>query len=167
MQIKENKKGAIGSLIMSVLLFAAGFLGYVYYELAASAIFTMIVTLVCAVFCVKKIVQESFIEIFDDGFGVKKGSKQHKFYFKDIDEISTRVVDKKRDIQVLNVKFKRGRLDREAADRLIQPIGENDAIILDKYEKSKYEIFNLLREKLQILNPQEESEATRKIKNKS
>ncbi|QCD51863.1 molybdate transport repressor [Campylobacter sp. RM16192] len=152
MQIKENKKGAIGSLVMSILLFLAGLVGYLYYELSGSGIFTMVISFICAVFCVKKIVQESFIEIFDDGFGVKKGSKQHKFYFKDIDEISTRVIDKKRDIQVLNVKFKRGKLDRDAADGLIQPIGENDAIILDKYEKSKYEIFNLLREKLQKLN---------------
>ncbi|MDO5046262.1 molybdate transport repressor [Campylobacter sp.] len=149
MQIKENKKGAISSLIMSVLLFAAGLAGYLYYELKGSGIFTMVITLICAVFCVKKIVQESFIEIFDDGFAVKKGSKQHKFQFKDIDEISTRVVDKKRNVQVLNVKFKRGKLDREAADGLIQPIGDNDAIILDKYEKSKYEIFNLLKNKIQ------------------
>lgn len=149
MQIKENKKGAIGSLVMSILLFAAGFVGYFYYGLGGSGIFTMAVTLICAVFCVKKIVQESFIEIFDDGFAVKKGSEYSKFSFSDIDEISTRVIDKKRNVQVLNVKFKNGKLDRTAALGLIQPIGENDAIILDKYEKSKYEIFNILKNKIQ------------------
>ncbi|EAT99896.1 hypothetical protein [Campylobacter curvus] len=149
MRINENKKGAVAVLVLSVVLFAAGCAGYFYYQLAGSGIFTMVMGLLCAAFCVRKIAQVGFLQIDDDGFGVQKGAKFAKFYFKDIEEISVKTIDTKREIDVLNVKFKRTKLDRDTAYGLIQPIGDNDAVILDKYELSKSEIFRKLKEKFE------------------
>lgn len=76
---------------------------------------------------------------------IQKGGKNAKFYFKDIDEIGIREIDDKRKISVLNMRFKRGKLDRDTADCLMQPIGDDDAVIYDKYELSKHEIFKILK----------------------
>nr|WP_314747165.1 hypothetical protein [uncultured Campylobacter sp.] len=46
---------------------------------------------------------------------------------------------------VLNIKFKKGKLDRELACVLVQPTGDDDAVIYDKYELSKREIFKILQ----------------------
>ncbi|WP_169778606.1 molybdate transport repressor [Campylobacter curvus] len=152
MRINENKKGAVAVLVLSVVLFAAGCAGYFYYQLAGSGIFTMVMGLLCAAFCVRKIAQVGFLQIDDDGFGVQKGAKFAKFYFKDIEEISVKTIDAKRKIDVLSVKFKRAKLDRDAAYGLIQPIGDNDAVILDKYELSKSEIFRELKGRFENMN---------------
>ena len=109
----------------------------------------MAVAVICAVFCVKKIFQVSFLRIEDDGFLVQKGGKNAKFYFKDIKQISIREIDAKRKIDVLNVKFKKGGLDRELAYGLMQPTGDDDAVIYDKYELSKNEIFKILKQKFE------------------
>ena len=147
MTTKENKKGAVNALFLAVTLFGAGFAGYFYYALGGTGVFTMAVAAICAVFCVKKILQVGFLSIDDDGFFIQKGGKNAKFYFKDIDEIGIREIDVKRKIDVLNVRFKRGKLDREAADGLMQPIGDDDAVIYDKYELSKHEVFKILKQK--------------------
>ncbi|MFC2751065.1 MAG: molybdate transport repressor [Campylobacter sp.] len=154
MTTKENKKGAVSALFLAVALFAAGCAGYFYYGIGGTGVFTMVVAVICAVFCVKKIFQVSFLSIDDDGFLVQKGGKNAKFYFKDIEEIGVRMVDAKRKIDVLNVRFKRGKLDRDAADGLIQPIGDDDAVIYDKYELSKHEVFKILKQKFEALNAQ-------------
>ncbi|WP_462104932.1 hypothetical protein [Campylobacter concisus] len=62
------------------------------------------------------------------------------------------MVDAKRKIDVLNVRFKRGKLDREAAAGLMQPIGDDDAVIYDKYELPKHEIFKILKQKFEVIN---------------
>ena len=152
MTTKENKKGAVSALFLAVALFAAGCAGYFYYGIGGTGVFTMVVAVICAVFCVKKIFQVSFLSIDDDGFLVQKGGKNAKFYFKDIEEIGVRMVDAKRKIDVLNVRFKRCKLDRDAADGLIQPIGDDDAVIYDKYELSKHEIFKTLKQKFEVIN---------------
>ena len=85
---------------------------------------------------------------------IQKGGKNAKFYFKDIDEIGIREIDDKRKIDVLNVRFKKGKLDRDAADGLMQPIGDDDAVIYDKYELSKHEVFKILKQKFEALNAQ-------------
>ena len=149
MTTKENKKGAVSALFLAIALFAAGCAGYFYYGIGGTGFFTMAVAVICAVFCVKKIFQVSFLSIDDDGFLLQKGGKNAKFYFKDIEEIGVRMVDAKRKIDVLNVRFKRGKLDRDAADGLMQPIGDDDAVILDKYELSKSEIFRELKGKFE------------------
>ena len=154
MTTKENKKGAVSALFLAVALFCAGFAGYFYYALGGTGVFTMAVAAICAVFCVKKILQVGFLSIDDDGFFIQKGGKNAKFYFKDIDEIGIREIDVKRKIDVLNVRFKRGKLDREAADGLMQPIGDDDAVIYDKYELSKHEVFKILKQKFEALNAQ-------------
>ena len=59
------------------------------------------------------------------------------------------------------MRFKRGKLDREAADGLMQPIGDDDAVIYDKYELSKHEIFKILKQKFEALNVQK-NENTKK-----
>ena len=87
-------------------------------------------------------------------FSYKKGGKNAKFYFKDIDEIGIPEIDAKRKISVLNVKFKKGGLDRELAYDLMQPIGDDNAVIYDKYELSKHEIFKILKQKFEALNAQ-------------
>ena len=51
------------------------------------------------------------------------------------------------------MRFKRGKLDRDAADGLMQPIGD-DAVIYDKYELSKHEIFKILKQKFEALSAQ-------------
>ena len=154
MTTKENKKGAVSALFLAVALFAAGCAGYFYYGIGGTGIFTMAVAVICAIFCIKKIFQVSFLRIEDDGFLVQKGGKSAKFYFKDIEEIGVRMVDVKRKIDVLNVRFKRGRLERDAADGLMQPIGDDDAVIYDKYELSKHEVFKILKQKFEALNTQ-------------
>lgn len=154
MTTKENKKGAVSALFLAVALFGAGVTGYFYYALGGTGVFTMAVAAICAVFCVKKIFQVSFLSIDDDGFLVQKGGKNAKFYFKDIEEIGVRMVDAKRKIDVLNVRFKRGKLDRDAADGLMQPIGDDDVVIYDKYELSKHEVFKILKQKFEALNAQ-------------
>ena len=152
MTTKENKKGAVTALFLAVALFCAGFAGYFYYALGGTGVFTMAVSVICAVFCVKKILQVGFLSIDDDGFFIQKGGKNAKFYFKDIDEIGIREIDVKRKIDVLNVRFKRGKLDRELAYDLMQPIGDDDAVIYDKYELSKHEVFKILKQKFEAIN---------------
>ena len=152
MTTKENKKGAVSALFLAVALFCAGFAGYFYYALGGTGVFTMAVSVICAVFCVKKILQVGFLSIDDDGFFIQKGGKNAKFYFKDIDEIGIREIDVKRKIDVLNVRFKRGKLDRELAYDLMQPIGDDDAVIYDKYELSKHEVFKILKQKFEAIN---------------
>ena len=154
MTTKENKKGAVSALFLAIALFAAGCAGYFYYGIGGTGVFTMVVAVICAVFCVKKIFQVSFLGIDNDGFLVQKGGKNAKFYFKDIEEIGIREIDAKRKISVLNVKFKKGGLDREAANGLMQPIGDDDAVIYDKYELSKHEVFKILKQKFEALNAQ-------------
>ena len=149
MTVKENKKGVASALFLAIALFCAGFAGYFYYALGGTGIFTMAVAVICAVFCVKKLFQVSFLRIEDDGFLVQKGGKNAKFYFKDIKQISIREIDAKRKVDVLNVKFKKGRLDRELAYGLMQPTGDDDAVIYDKYELSKHEIFKILKQKFE------------------
>ena len=83
------------ALFLAVALFAAGCAGYFYYGIGGTGIFTIVVAVICAVFCVKKIFQVSFLSIDDDGFLVQKGGKNAKFYFKDIEEIGVRMVDAK------------------------------------------------------------------------
>ena len=148
MKILENKKGAKLTLPATIILFGAGFALYSYYGYGTSAIFTMIVSALCAIFCVKKIFQESFINIDDEGFSVKKGAKEAKFYFKDIENIDTRTIDVKKNVQILSVYFKKNRFDPELAGGLIQPIGKGEAAILDNYEQSIHELRVILREKL-------------------
>ena len=148
MTTKENKKGVASALFLAVALFAAGCAGYFYYGLGGTGVFTMTVAVICAVFCVKKIFQVSFLSIDDDGFLVQKGGKNAKFYFKDIEEIGVRMVDAKRKIDVLNVKFKKGGL----AYDLMQPTGDDNAVIYDKYELSKHEVFKILKQKFEAIN---------------
>ncbi|WP_257640254.1 hypothetical protein [Campylobacter concisus] len=62
------------------------------------------------------------------------------------------MVDAKRKIDVLNVRFKRGKLNREAAYGLMQPIGADNAVIYDKYELSRHEIFKILKQKFEKCN---------------
>ena len=138
MTTKENKKGAASALFLAVALFAAGCAGYFYYGLGGTGVFTMTVAVICAVFCVKKIFQVSFLSVDDDGFLVQKGGKNAKFYFKDIEEIGVRMIDAK----------------RNAAGGLVQPIGDDDAVIYDKYELSKHEVFKILKQKFEALNAQ-------------
>lgn len=55
------------------------------------------------------------------------------------------------------MRFKRGKLDRDAADGLMQPIGDDDAVIYDKYELSKHEVFKILKQKFEALNVQKKT----------
>ncbi|WP_234400457.1 hypothetical protein [Campylobacter concisus] len=52
------------------------------------------------------------------------------------------------------MRFKRGKLDREAANGLMQPIGDDDAVVYDKYELSMHEVFKILKQKFDALNAQ-------------
>jgi|GEM_PF-2813333 len=83
-------------------------------------------------------------------FSYKKGGKNAKFYFKDIDEIGIPEIDAKHKISVSNIKFKKSRL----AYGLMQPIGDDNAVIYDKYELSKHEVFKILKQKFEALNAQ-------------
>lgn len=148
MKISESKTSAKQLLLASGGLFAVGAISHWGYGLGGTAIFTMAVAVLCALACVKKLRSDGFIEILDDGFVVRKGGKQGKFFFKDIEAIDTKTIDVKRNVQILSVNFKRGKLDLALADGLLQPIGDDEAVILNNYEKSIHELRNLLREKL-------------------
>ena len=148
MTTKENKKGAASALFLAVALFVAGCAGYFYYGIGGTGVFTMVVAVICAVFCVKKIFQVSFLSIDDDGFLVQKGGKNAKFYFKDIDEIAIKSFGDKKKVETLSIKFKKNRLDRDACFGLVQPLGDDLIIIFDKYELSKFTISKELRDRL-------------------
>ena len=45
-------------------------------------------------------------------------------------------------------------LNVKSTDGLMQPIGDDDAVIYDKYELSKHEVFKILKQKFEALNMQ-------------
>ncbi|MBE3021929.1 MARVEL domain-containing protein [Campylobacter sp. 7477a] len=152
MKILENKRGAKLNLLSSLILFCIGGVLYYYYDYRASAIFTMVVSAICVVFCLKKIFQESFILIENDGFVIKKAGRQAKFYFADIKGVYTKIVEKKSGVEILVVSFGRAKFDLELIRGLMYHAGESDASLPNIYEKSIYEIRSIIKEKLENFN---------------
>lgn len=150
---KESKKDVFWALAFGLGLFAFSIVGYLYLALGAVSLFGIIIGALSAFFCVRKILQNSFLRIEDDGFIITKGSKSIKFYFKDIDEITIKSFGDKKKVETLSVKFKKNRLDRNACFGLVQPVGDDLIIIFDKYELSKFTISKELRDRLNILEP--------------
>ena len=101
-----------------------------------------------AFFCVRKILQNNFFEIDDDGFVIKKGSKNIKFFFKDIDEIAIKSFGDKKKVDALSVKFRKNRLDRDACFGLVQALGDDMIVIFDRYELSQFTLSKELRDRL-------------------
>ena len=145
---KESKKDVFWALAFGLGLFIFSIIGYFYISLGAASLFGIIIGALSAFFCVRKILQNSFLRIEDDGFIITKGSKSIKFYFKDIDEIAIRSFGDKKKVETLSVKFRKNRLDRDACFGLVQPIGDDMIIIFDKYELSKFTISKELRDRL-------------------
>ena len=145
---KESKKDVFWALAFGLGLFAFSIIGYFYLDLGTPSLFGVIVGAISTFFCVRKILQNNFFEIDDDGFVIKKGSKNIKFFFKDIDEIAIKSFGDKKKVETLSVKFKKNRLDRDACFGLVQPLGDDLIIIFDKYELSKFTISKELRDRL-------------------
>lgn len=145
---KESKKDLFLTLAFGVGLFIFSIFGYFYLALGTPSLLGIIVGALSAFFCIRKILQNNFLRIDDDGFIITKGSKSIKFYFKDIDEIAIRSFGDKKKVETLSVKFKKNRLDRDACFGLVQPLGDDLIIIFDKYELSKFTISKELRDRL-------------------
>ncbi|WP_054196114.1 hypothetical protein [Campylobacter concisus] len=145
---KESKKDLFLTLAFGVGLFIFSIFGYFYLALGTPSLLGIIVGALSAFFCIRKILQNNFLRINDDGFIITKGSKNIKFYFKDIDEIAIRSFGDKKKVETLSVKFRKNRLDRDACFGLVQPIGDDMIIIFDKYELSKFTISKELRDRL-------------------
>lgn len=145
---KESKKDLFLTLAFGVGLFIFSIFGYFYLALGTPSLLGIIVGALSAFFCIRKILQNNFLRIDDDGFIITKGSKSIKFYFKDIDEIAIRSFGDKKKVETLSVKFKKNRLDRNACFGLVQPLGDDLIIIFDKYELSKFTISKELRDRL-------------------
>lgn len=145
---KESKKDVFWALAFGLGLFIFSIVGYLYLALGAVSLFGIIIGALSAFFCVRKIFQNNFLSIEDDGFIITKGSKSIKFYFKDINEIAIKSFGDKKKVETLSVKFKKNRLDRNACFGLVQPLGDDLIIIFDKYELSKFTISKELRDRL-------------------
>ena len=145
---KESKKDLFLTLAFGVGLFIFSIFGYFYLALGTPSLLGIIVGALSAFFCIRKILQNNFLCIDDDGFIITKGSKSIKFYFKDIDEIAIRSFGDKKKVETLSVKFRKNRLDRDACFGLVQPLGDDLIIIFDKYELSKFTISKELRDRL-------------------
>lgn len=145
---KESKKDVFWALVFGLGLFIFSIIGYFYLALGTASLFGIIIGALSAFFCVRKIFQNNFLRIEDDGFIITKGSKSIKFYFKDIDEIAIKSFGDKKKVETLSVKFKKNRLDRDACFGLVQPLGDDLIIIFDKYELSKFTISKELRDRL-------------------
>ncbi|WP_149710542.1 molybdate transport repressor [Campylobacter concisus] len=145
---KESKKDVFWALAFGLGLFAFSIIGYFYLALGTASLFGIIIGALSVFFCVRKIFQNNFLRIEDDGFIITKGSKSIKFYFKDIDEIAIKSFGDKKKVETLSIKFKKNRLDRDACFGLVQPLGDDLIIIFDKYELSKFTISKELRDRL-------------------
>ncbi|OUT19802.1 molybdate transport repressor [Campylobacter concisus] len=145
---KESKKDVFWALTFGIGLFIFSIIGYFYLALGTASLFGIIIGAPSAFFCVRKIFQNNFLRIEDDGFIITKGSKSIKFYFKDINEIAIKSFGDKKKVETLRVKFKKNRLDRDACFGLVQPLGDDLIIIFDKYELSKFTISKELRDRL-------------------
>lgn len=145
---KESKKDLFLTLAFGVGLFIFSIFGYFYLALGTASLFGIIIGALSAFFCVRKIFQNNFLRIEDDGFIITKGSKSIKFYFKDIEEIAIKSFGDKKKVETLSIKFKKNRLDRDACFGLVQPLGDDLIIIFDKYELSKFTISKELRDRL-------------------
>ncbi|QPH87465.1 molybdate transport repressor [Campylobacter concisus] len=148
MTTKESKKDLFLTLAFGVGLFIFSIFGYFYLALGTASLFGIIIGALSAFFCVRKIFQNNFLRIEDDGFIITKGSKSIKFYFKDIDEIAIKSFGDKKKVETLSVKFKKNRLNRDVCFGLVQPLGDDLIIIFDKYELSKFTISKELRDRL-------------------
>ncbi|MBE9828238.1 molybdate transport repressor [Campylobacter concisus] len=145
---KESKKDVFWALAFGLGLFIFSIVGYFYLALGTASLFGIIIGALSVFFCIRKIFQNNFLRIEDDGFIITKGSKSIKFYFKDIDEIAIKSFGDKKKVETLSVKFKKNRLDRDACFGLVQPLGDDLIIIFDKYELSKFTISKELRDRL-------------------
>ncbi|WP_462107260.1 molybdate transport repressor [Campylobacter concisus] len=145
---KESKKDVFWALAFGLGLFIFSIIGYFYLALGTASIFGVIIGALSVFFCVRKIFQNNFLRIEDDGFIITKGSKSIKFYFKDIYEIAIKSFGDKKKVETLSIKFKKNRLDRDACFGLVQPLGDDLIIIFDKYELSKFTISKELRDRL-------------------
>lgn len=148
MTTKESKKDVFWALAFGLGLFIFSIIGYFYLALGTASLFGIIIGALSAFFCIRKILQNNFLRIEDDGFIITKGSKSIKFYFKDIEEIAIKSFGDKKKVETLSVKFKKNRLDRDACFGLVQPLGDDLIIIFDKYELSKFTISKELRDRL-------------------
>jgi len=121
---KESKKDVFWALAFGLGLFVFSVASYFYLGLGTPSLFGIIVGAVSTFFCVRKILQNNFFEIDDDGFVITKGSKNIKFFFKDI------------------------RLDRDMCFGLVQALGDDMIVIFDRYELSQFTLSKELRDRL-------------------
>lgn len=148
MLIKENKKNALYSLFFAVILAVFGAWNFQAHKSGVS-IFAFLVGVLCVIFCVKRLLSKDYIEIFDDGFEICKDNQKLKFNFADIEKIGTKTIEPKKNIQILNFKFRHDFTPSENF-KFLRFYGENEATLPHNYEKSFYEICKILKEKFEI-----------------
>ena len=77
---KESKKDVFWALAFGLGLFVFSVASYFYLDLGTPSLFGVIVGAISTFFCVRKILQNNFFEIDDDGFVIKKGSKKYQIF---------------------------------------------------------------------------------------
>ncbi|CZE49920.1 hypothetical protein [Campylobacter geochelonis] len=147
MIIKENKKSAIFAGIAGVVLIILSIIA-VFEGYGGSAVFGLFVGVISVLACVKKLLSNNFLEILDDGFVIEKNKKMAKFNFKDIKKIDTKTMESKKNIQVLNIEFKKP-YKGEDKFNFLRFYCDKEAVLPDIYEKSFYEITKILKDSLE------------------
>ena len=76
---KESKKDVFWALAFGFGLFVFSVASYFYLDLGTPSLFGVIVGAISTFFCVRKILQNIFVEIDDDGFVIKKAQNISNF----------------------------------------------------------------------------------------
>ena len=143
MKILENKTRAKNALFAAAGLMIAG--AWAKFSLqSAAGVFAVAVGAISALFCVKKLFSDGFLEISGDGWIIRKGGKEVKFSFEEASEFALKTIEPKSGVKILIVKFKA--LDKDKITGLMQPVSDDEAAFFNSYEKSIEEIKNALNE---------------------
>lgn len=142
LKIYESKSGVLATLIGSICI---AICGVIFAKQSSVAYFVIFIGIFCALMCLKKKLSKNYIEILDDKIILCKNKKTFEIFFKDLKEITLKTIDKKRDLKAIYIIFKK---IPQNADEFLRIINDTDTILAIEYEKSKYEICNILKEKL-------------------
>lgn len=146
MIIKEDKKRVRNALFLNIALSIIGICVFVcnYKKLA---IFVVLVGIIGAFFCAKKMFfSNNFLRVDKDGFFIKNGKNEYKFYFNDLEKIGIKTIQEKKNIQVLNFIFKKN-FKIENRFSFLRFYNDKEATLPDIYEKSFYKIEKILKDK--------------------
>ncbi len=145
MKIYESKNGVLATCFCSLLI---GLIGVYFIIKNQSGVgyFTALIGILCIFMCLKKYFSKNYIEILDDKIIIYKKKKFFEIYYKDLKEILLRTIDEKRNLKAIYITFKK--VPKEA-ENFLRIINDENTILAAEYAKSKYEICNILKQKLE------------------